>query len=192
MNTPAHLIFGAAAFSRPMRPSVNAAALAGGFLPDLSLFTMVIWQHFVLGRSAAQVFQHDFGDPYWQGIFAVDNSIPLWAAALALGLALRVNWLAAFGGAGVLHLVFDLMLHHSDARRHFWPLSDWIFVSPVSYWNHKFYGGLISPLELFTCLLLGLMLWRRFEGGPARALIVGALLLESVPTVAVPILFAFN
>ncbi|WP_328795072.1 hypothetical protein [Jannaschia marina] len=40
MNTPAHLIIGLAAFGKPGRPRVTAAALCGALLPDLSLYLM--------------------------------------------------------------------------------------------------------------------------------------------------------
>jgi len=40
MNTPAHLIFGLAAFGDPARKAVTAAALAGALIPDASLYLM--------------------------------------------------------------------------------------------------------------------------------------------------------
>ena len=38
MNTPAHLLFGVAAFGKPDRRGVTAAALGGSLIPDLSLY----------------------------------------------------------------------------------------------------------------------------------------------------------
>ena len=49
MNTPAHLIFAAAAFAKPDVPSRSWAALLGALAPDLSLYVMSIWSLYVMG-----------------------------------------------------------------------------------------------------------------------------------------------
>lgn len=108
MNTPAHLIFGAAAFGKPGRPDVTAAAVFGALLPDLSLYLMVSWAMFVRGIDARVIFDELYFSEAWQAVFAVDNSMPIWGIALALGLWRRWPVLTAFAGAGLLHLVFDL------------------------------------------------------------------------------------
>lgn len=96
--------------------------------------------------------------------------------------------LAVFGGAGLLHLLFDLPLHGSDARPHFWPLSDRVFHSPISYWDPAAHGGLISVLELAACAGLALLLLRRFRGWRARMAIVLALAAEAAPRLLWPLL----
>ncbi|HMB47995.1 MAG TPA: hypothetical protein VKN63_06935 [Afifellaceae bacterium] len=40
MNTQTHILLAAALFARPGRPLRNTAAIAGGFIPDASLFVM--------------------------------------------------------------------------------------------------------------------------------------------------------
>ena len=181
MNTPAHLIFGAALFARPNKPAVNAAALFGALLPDLSLYLLTGWSLFVMGIPPRTVFGELYFSPQWQVIFAVDNSIPLWALGLGIGLVLRSRVLIAFAGAGLLHLVFDFALHHDDARRHFWPITDFVFTSPVSYWDPRHFGNIFGPLEIAVSLLLCVVLWRRFKGWFARSLIVAAALAEMLP-----------
>jgi hypothetical protein len=190
MNTPAHLIFGAAAFSRPGRPSVNAATLAGGLLPDLSLYLMVSWALYVQGIPARVVFRDLYFSERWQAVFAVDNSLPLWTLALILALAMRSAPGIAFAGSGLLNLVFDFLLHHDDARRQFWPISDWVFRSPVSYWDGRYHGDMVGPIEILACVALCVILWRRFLGWPARAMIAVALALELAPLVMWGLVFA--
>jgi hypothetical protein len=190
MNTPAHLIFGTAAFAKPDRPYVTTAAIAGALLPDLSLYLLVGWAMLIQGIDARIIFDELYFSPAWQGIFAVDNSIPLWGAVLALALWLRAPILMAFAGAGLLHVVFDLALHHDDARRHFWPLSDWVFQSPVSYWDGDHYGNIAGPLEIAVSLALCVVLWRRFRSILARALIVTAALAEAAPGILFAVMFA--
>jgi len=179
MNTPAHLIFGAGAFARPGAPGVTAAALAGALIPDLSLYVLGGWALYVQQIPPSVVFNELYFSDAWQRIFAIDNSLPLFGLLLALGLWLRKPVLVAFAGAAVLHLLLDLPLHHDDGRPHFWPFSDWVFESPVSYWDSARHARVIAPIEGAACLLLVVGLWRRFRGWPAR-LGFGALLLLEV------------
>jgi len=64
----------------------------------------------------------------------------------------------------LLHLATDFTVHHYDARRHFWPLSNWIRQSPISYWDSRFYGHVIAPIELLLDIGLSVVLWRKHTG----------------------------
>ena len=189
MNTPAHLIFGMAAFGRVDRRDVTAAALLGSLLPDLSLYLLVGWSLLVQGLSPGTVFGTLYFSALWQRIFAVDNSMPLWGLLLAAGLWRRWPGLVAFGGAGLLHLALDFALHSDDARRHFWPLSDFVFHSPLSYWDPRHFGNLVGPLEVGLSLLICGVLWRRFTNRVMRALIVFLGLAEFVPVLMFAVMF---
>ena len=156
MNTPAHMIFGAAAFARPGRSGLTAAALLGSFAPDLSLYLLAGGSILLLGIPAQQVFGTLYYSDAWQAIFAVDNSIVLWGLLLAVALWARSAWAIAFAGAAILHLLFDFPLHSHDARMHFWPLTDWKFHSPISYWEGRS-GAIWGAVE--TMLVVGLTLW---------------------------------
>ncbi|SFI13186.1 cobalamin biosynthesis protein CobQ [Albimonas pacifica] len=198
MNTPAHLIFAAAAFARPVPPGPgaaaarrrNLAALAGGIAPDLGLFALFAWARWVQGHDLPTIFGQDYGSPLWQGMFRVDNSIVLWGALALAALALRRPTPAVFAGAALLHLAFDLPLHHSDARPHFWPVTDWVFRSPLSYWNPARHGHEVALAEGALCLLLAVVLWRRFRGAWTHAAILILLAVEAAPTVVWPWLLA--
>ena len=181
MNTPAHLTFGLAAFGRPGAAAITGAALLGALLPDLSLYLLAGWELAIRGTDPEVVFREMYYSDAWQGIFAVDNSIPLWGLVLALGLALRRGWVVALAGAALLHLVFDLALHHDDARRHFWPLSDWVFVSPVSYWDPAHHGRLAGILEIASVVALTAFVWRRFREAWVRIAAVVLMLAEAAP-----------
>ncbi len=172
MNTPAHLIFGAAAFGRPGAPRLTAAALGGSLLPDLSLYLMVGWSLYVQGIPAQTVFRELYYSDAWQAVFAIDNSFILWGALL--GVAIWRKWpvLIAFAGSGLLHLVFDFALHNHDARRQFWPISDWVFFSPFSYWDSTYHAGVIGPLELILSMALCVFLLIRFRSWAMRGIVV--------------------
>lgn len=183
MNTPAHLVMGMAAFGRPGAASVTLAALAGGLAPDLSLYLLTGWELGVMGASPEVVFRERYFSDAWQAVFAVDNSLVLWTLVAALGLWLRRAWLAALGAAAVLHLVLDMGLHNDDARRHLWPLSDWVFVSPVSYWDRDHFGAVVGPIELALTLALCAWLWARHRALWARAAVATLALAQAAPAV---------
>ncbi|RLK10118.1 hypothetical protein [Ruegeria conchae] len=86
MNTPAHLLIGAAAFARPAQGAALCAALLGSVLPDLSLYVMASASLYILNIPAQVVFDQLYFSPAWQTVFAVDNSFFVWGTALGLGL----------------------------------------------------------------------------------------------------------
>lgn len=179
MNTPAHLIFGAAAFGRPHVRWTLLAAMAGGLAPDLSLYLMVGWHLLLLGTDARVVFGELYYSDTWQAVFSLDNSVFLWGGVLALALWQRWRWLVAFAGAALLHIALDFPLHAGDGRPHFWPMSDWIFESPLSYWDSRHYAGWVGPLEMALCVVLVIVLWRRVTSWPWRITFSVLLALEA-------------
>lgn len=172
MNTPAHLILGASAFARPDRRGTLAAALAGSLAPDVSLYVMVAVAVWGMGIPARTVFGEYYYSDSWQSVFAVDNSFVLWGLLLAVALWRRWPLLVVFSGAGLLHLAFDFPLQTHDARQHFWPLTDWVFISPFSYWDGAAHAGMIGLGTLGLTLALAALLIRRFQTLGVRALFV--------------------
>ncbi|MEM9267775.1 MAG: cobalamin biosynthesis protein CobQ [Pseudomonadota bacterium] len=190
MNTPAHLIIGAAIFAKPGQPKVTSAALLGAILPDLSLYLLAGWALFVQGLSPNHVFGTLYFSPAWQQIFAVDNSVFVWAGLIGLGLVLRQKWLWVLAAAALIHVACDFPLHHDDGRAHFWPLSNWVFESPVSYWDPQAYGTPVGVLEALLCLGLLTVLWRRFDSLWVRALLGVAAVAQIAPYILFAVMFA--
>lgn len=79
--------------------------------------------------------------------------------------------LALFALAALTHLAGDLPVHADDAHRHFWPLSDWRFHSPVSYWNPSQGGGWFAFVEATIGIAAAVVLFRRFGATWVRALL---------------------
>jgi len=178
LNTPAHLILGAAAFARPARRGLLAAGLLGGLTPDLSLYLLGGVSLFVLQIPPQVVFDELYFSAAWQTVFAIDNSIFVWGAVLALGFWRRWPWLQVFAAAALLHVALDFPLHHDDGRPHFWPLSGWVFESPVSYWDMRQGAGIVAPIE-GVCAGVGTwVLWQRFQAIWPRLLFAVLLVLE--------------
>jgi hypothetical protein len=189
VNTPAHVIFSAAAFARPDAPRRTVAAILGALAPDVSLYVMVSVSVFILGVPARTVFRDYYYSPEWQLVFAVDNSFILWGVALGIALWRRWTIAAIFCGSALLHLAFDFPLHNHDARMHFWPLTDWKFISPFSYWDGRHHGDLVGRIETGLCLILLLVLFRRFQDWIARVVIGLAAVAQLAPVVIWGVLF---
>lgn len=177
MNTPAHLLLGAAAFGRGQKPLIWAA-LAGALLPDLSLYLLAGFCLFVLRIPPETVFGELYYSGLWQGIFAVDNSFLVWGALLALAIWRRKGWAIALTGAALLHLALDFPLHHNDGRAHFWPLSGWIFQSPISYWDRSHGAMWIGPIEAAASVIAAIRIWYWRPGLLLGACVAALLLAE--------------
>ena len=161
MNTPAHLLVGAAFFGRPPQTVILAAAFAGAMIPDLSLYLMAGISLFVLGIPPSTVFNELYFSTAWQTVFAIDNSFVLWGLLMVAALWRKVPWAVALTGAALLHLGFDFPLHHDDGRPHFWPLTGWIYESPISYWDRAHGAMWVAPLEAALSAACAVALWLR-------------------------------
>ena len=75
MNTPAHVIVGAAAFARPGALAVNAAAVLGSLMPDISLYVMASTALFLIDVPPNVVFDEYYFSDAWQQVFAVRTGI---------------------------------------------------------------------------------------------------------------------
>ena len=147
MNTPAHLLIGAALFSKRDNTRLVSGALLGGLLPDISLYVMAGVSILFLGITPDVVFNDLYFSDAWQLVFKVDNSIPLWAMALVVAYYFKSPFFIALTSAALLHVASDFALHNDDARVHFWPLSAWRFESPLSYWDSNHHAGIVAPVE---------------------------------------------
>jgi len=159
MNTPAHLLLGAAVFGRGPSKPVLWAALLGCALPDMSLYALAGVSLFVLNIPAERVFNDLYFSEAWQTVFAIDNSFVVWGGVLGLALWSRRAWAIALCGAALLHIALDFPLHHDDGRPHFWPVSDWVFESPVSYWDRDHGAMWVGPLEAGLAMAAALSIW---------------------------------
>lgn len=169
MHTQTHMLLGAVVLGpREAGGRTALAAAGGGFVPDVAAFALVLWAG-VHGMDGEAIFRTAYFSAPWQAVMAPFHSVPLWGAAFLLAWTLRQRAATAFAASGLLHQAFDFPLHADDPHRHFWPLSDWRFHSPVSYWDPAHGGAWVQPLEITLGLALVTVLWRRWPSGPARA-----------------------
>lgn len=167
MNTPAHLAINLLALSRREKPQGVWPIVIGAIIPDLTMIGFYFW-HKLQGVEEAIIWNERYPLPEWQLSFDVFNSLPLIAGLALITWHKRVPWLALLAASMALHVGLDLPLHHDDAHRHFWPLTDWRFISPVSYWDPNHHGQWVSLLEFVLVILSCFWLSMRFTSIKAR------------------------
>ncbi|MGD1929551.1 MAG: hypothetical protein ACFB12_11635 [Leptolyngbyaceae cyanobacterium] len=171
MNTPGHSLLNLAILGRAPRPELTWPILIGSWLPDAALFVFYAWARWS-NIPEAQIWDEMYYEPFWQDIFAIGNSIPLALFGLVLFMVLKRPRLTAVCASMLLHHLEDLPLHHDDAHRHFWPLTDYRFISPVSYWDSDHFGRYGALAELSLVALASIVLWRRLRSRWSRGLIL--------------------
>lgn len=177
------MLIGAAVFARPLVPATLVAALAGGLAPDLPMFAMALWSTRAAGVPEHEVFNTLFFSETWQAVFAIDHGFLVWGALIGAALWRGNALLRAFAGSGLLHALADFLTHRDDARRQFWPISDWVFRSPVSYWDASYYGDVVAAFEFGLVIVLAAILCRRMKAMRERALILGLAAVIVVPVI---------
>lgn len=182
MVTPTHMIIGAAFFARKGRVASFWAALAGGLLPDIPIFLMTLYATRIAGVSERDVFGSLYFSDSWQRVFSIDHGILIWGVLCLVALWRRAGLLFAFAGAGLTHAILDFATHSSDARAQLRPLTDWVFTSPVSYWERDRYSEIVTGIEIVALVALTLWLMLRLERWHERvaAVAVSAIVLGPI------------
>lgn len=195
MNSQTHMILGALVFGKPA-PKLAWAGAAGGLLPDLPMYLIIAGLR-IQGYSFDKIFGDFYWHPAWQIANALGHNFLIWGTLAAVtgwmlikagfknsyasGSSVAV-WFA-FSGSALIHSLIDFGLHRNDAHMHFWPLSEWRFISPVSYWDPAYYGYYFSALEAALGLLMAILLFRRYKNILVRI----ALGIAVVAYIAIPL-----
>ncbi len=166
MNTPTHSLLALALLSKRGEPKRNRAVFIGSLIPDAAIYLWAPYQMWVKGVSGEVLWRDLYFQPPMQTAIALFNSIPIYLVLAGLGWVMRAKlWgklLLVFALAALIHMATDLPVHGHDAYRHFWPLTDWRFHSPVSYWEADLHAGWVSLIEALIGLACIIVLWRRF------------------------------
>ncbi len=183
MNTPSHIILNLALLGRRAKSHLNGAILWGALVPDLAMFGFYGWAKLIARMDEATIWNQAFFEPFWQDIFAVGNSIPLALVGMGIafwvqrrypqwrGVATAVIFLAL---SAILHSLADLPLHADDGHRHFWPLSDFRYASPVSYWDPEYHGRIFALVEGTLVLVASRWVWRLLRSRWAKFFLVAS------------------
>lgn len=172
MNTPSHAIANLALLGS-FPPETRGAILAGAILPDLPIFGFYIWAKWIERLPEREIWTQAYYQPGWQMVVALFHSFPI--AAIGWAIASGFDW--QFGQILCLslfvHSCFDLPVHHDDAHRHFFPFSNYRFISPLSYWDPKHHGAIVAAVEVLFVLACTIWLFPRVPSLVGRGLLVG-------------------
>jgi hypothetical protein len=153
MKTPSHAIINLAILGRSQHSEFNLLIVTGGILPDIPIFLFYFWAKYIARLPEATIWSKAYYEPFVQDIVAFFHSIPLavigWLIAYYFGWqSVQILFLSM-----IMHSLGDLPVHNDDAHRHFFPFSNYRFISPLSYWDRKHYGSIVSLVEMLLVLL---------------------------------------
>ncbi|HEY9849172.1 MAG TPA: hypothetical protein V6D28_06920 [Leptolyngbyaceae cyanobacterium] len=173
MNTPSHAVINLFFIGREKLPQANLPIFIGAILPDIPIFVFYGWAKLIARLPEQQIWSVTYYEPFWQDVVAIFHSIPLvllgWSIAYRFGWQ-RVQFLCI---SMVVHSLLDLPVHHDDAHRHFFPLSNYRFISPISYWDTKHYGGIVSLFELSCTILATFPVFHILQSSIGKVLLIG-------------------
>ncbi len=181
MNTTTHILFAEAVFRRKTIGRSGWAAAAGGLLPDAFIGVFLV-SAAVQDVSRDDLWDVEYFKEPWATIGAISNSFFLWGI-LAIGALVGIvagtsdpvkaksKIVAVFAASGLSHVVFDFLTHADDAHQHLWPISDWRFFSPVSYWDPAHNSHWVMPLEGILILACVVVLWRQISSTAMRVVL---------------------
>lgn len=167
MITSTHALLSLAILSKRGDRKRNLSVLTGALLPDLAIFLWAPYQAIVNGVSGDEMWNKLYFEPPMQNLIAWFNSVPIYAALALIGfLARSKGWgklLMVFALAALIHIATDMPVHADDAYRHFWPISDWRFYSPLSYWDIDHHAGWVGKIDVAIAFGCMAVLWQRFS-----------------------------
>jgi hypothetical protein len=152
-------------------PYFHRLVIFGSILPDLPMFLFFFYYTF-LGVAQETIWGELFFRQDWQALFNMFNSLPLFLVVVLTAIIIKNKSVFVFGIAAIMHFVGDMFLHQEDGHAHFFPLSEYKFHSPVSYWNPEYFGGIFSIFETLLILALSVPLWKGLKNKWARTLII--------------------
>ena len=175
MHTPAHVA--ASLFVWPKEGRwINAVAVTvGAVLPDATMFFFYGYQK-AIGTPEKEIWSTLYFQEHWQYCFDVFNSIPLAILLFVIFRQFKIRWAQLLVASAGLHMLCDLPVHHDDGHRHFLPISNWRFESPVSYWDPAHYGLIFATFELVFAICALVYVMRKGEK-PVRRIAVGTLVI---------------
>jgi hypothetical protein len=172
MKTPSHYILNLAILGQTIAPKENVAITLGALLPDIPIFIFYAIAKYIYKLPEAQIWTKAYYEPFWQNIIALSHSLPL--AAIFAALFYYLDWKpgAIVCVSAILHSLLDFPVHHDDAHRHFFPFSNYRFISPLSYWDPNHYGRIVSLIEMVLVFAVNPLVLGLLNSYIAKAIII--------------------
>ena len=167
MNTPTHCLVALALLSKKADPKRNWVVFVGSLIPDAFIFVAWIWLTVIERQPQSRIWNEIYFDAPMQLAASLFNSFPIYLGLLGVGIISRGKYvgraLIVFSSAALLHIALDFPVHNHDAYAHFWPITDWRFISPLSYYEGDHHARWVSLVEWSIVGACSFLLWRRFR-----------------------------
>ncbi len=162
-----HTLFALAVLTKKETPLRNRAAFLGSVIPDAFIYVVALGWTLFSAEPMSRLWDEVYFDPPMQSIASAFNSIPIYALLALLGYIYRRTKagiiILFLSLAALLHISMDLPVHAHDAYAHFWPITQWKFHSPISYWEPHLHAHWVGFIETAIALGAAWMIARRFE-----------------------------
>lgn len=194
MITPSHVVYSlaaAAGITKHLRVKPNLWAISlGAVLPDLPAYVFFLVQGIILQTPHQELWRVLYFDSAWTPFITLSHSFILWPILAILAFTFKQRFIAWLAASALLHSITDFFVHADDAYRHFWPLFDWKFNSPISYWDPSHYGNIVGTLDTIVVFLLFIYLMKQTTSKMGQRGIVYASILYLLMTIAPYIIFS--
>lgn len=187
MNTPTHVVLNALVLGHGRWRPQWLAITGGALVPDLPMVVFYLVERVALGTPERAIWSTRYFDPGWQMFIDVFNSLPLIGLGAFMAWRVRASAWCVFFASMAVHCAVDFLVHREDAHAHFFPVSSWRFVSPVSYWDPRHYGSFVGVVELLL-VFGGVVVLMTYYSHRSWRVIAGLVLLFSL----VPAIFALS
>jgi uncharacterized membrane protein len=158
VQTPGHAVVNLAILGAVVSPEYAPYFVAGAIAPDVPLFALWLTQR-LRGQVHEKWLRIDLERP-WIDIIHATHSILLSGIGFALSVVFGAWPLAAFFGSMMLHQVVDFPMHAEDAHRHFFPLSNWRWIAPFSYWDERYHARAVGLVEWAGVVAASVWMWK--------------------------------
>ena len=170
MNTPSHGILNLALLTTPAYPEATLSIVVRAILPDMLMFAMYFWAKCVRRQPEKQIWTEIYYQPLWQNLTHAFHSIPLKIIGIAIAYYLGYWQLTILLISALAHSFLDFPI--DDAHRHFYPFSNYCFISLISYWNPKYHGRVVSFIERLLVLSATIYLFPLQDSWVSQSLLI--------------------
>lgn len=183
------MIYNLLALGRKDRTAIILPVVLGAFLPDLPIFILYFVEKVIRQTPSDVIWGQVYFTNYWQNWIDALHSFPLDLLGLGITIWIASQWGILFFSSMFLHALADFPVHHDDAHGHFFPISNWRFASPVSYWDPQYYGQIIAPIEIISVIIGCFYLARTYQSRTAKFAIASVGILYSAVFVLITLVW---
>lgn len=152
------------------------SALIGGIVPDIITYIFYLYYRFFQGVSSTVIWDSLYFNSPWSPFITLSHSFILWTTIIFFAVVFTwplLRWLAI---GALFHTVVDFFVHNEDAYANFWPLSNWRFESPISYWDPNLFGLIVSRFDAIFVIIILIIFYKEIKNIAVKIGIIGLII----------------